>query len=52
MKPSSAYGIHNHLVVSENSTRAEYDDYQYESFSYEDINPQIEDTVIYDEPFR
>ena len=52
MKSSSAYGIHNHLMISENSTRDDCDHYQYETLSYEDMNPEIEDTVIYDEPFQ
>ena len=49
MKPSSAYGIHRHSMVSEDSTRADRDRHHNE---HEERKPQFEDTVIYDEPFR
>ena len=51
MKPSSAYGIHKHSMVSEDSTRATCDHYHYEPFSHEQSKPQFEDIAIYDEPF-
>ena len=52
MNPSSAYGIHSHSMISEDSTRATFDHYRYETFPYDENEPQIEDEVIYDEPFR
>ena len=52
MKPSSAYGIHRHFMVSEDSTRADRDRHRYEAFLHDESRPQFEDTVIYDEPFR
>ena len=52
MKPSSAYGIHKHSMVSEDSIRATSDHYQYEAFPYEESKPQFEDTAIYEEPFQ